>query len=102
MGFTDNGNAFRDRAQIVFSCRKTIDHVVVLTLQDNYASPMRPTATMPLTLNGITSLNVQTWKGTNRVTLGRVFGNALVMRTVSFPPVTNDRIRINITVALQY
>ena len=102
-GWNDaTGNAFPDWVQIVFSGQKTIDHVVVVTLQDNYASPVQPTATMPFTLYGITSFNVQTWNGLAWVTQGTVVGNGLVMRTVNFSPVTTDRIRVNITGALQY
>ncbi len=47
------------------------------------------------------TFNVQTWNGAAWVTQGTVSGNNLVMRTVNFAPVTTDRIRVNVTGAMQ-
>ena len=88
---------FPDWVQINFNGQKTIDHVVVYTLQDNYANPVEPTDTMTFSLYGITAFQVQGWNGTAWVTLGSVSGNNLVKRTVSFAPYTTDRIRIHVT-----
>ena len=100
-GWNDvTAGTFPDWVQIVFNGQKTIDHVVVVTLQDNYQSPVLPTASTTFTKYGVTDFNVQAWNGSSWVTLGTVAGNNLVMRTVNFTAITTDRIRINITGAL--
>ncbi len=91
---------FPDWVQIDFNGSKTIDHVVVYTVQDNFASPVEPTDTMTFSLYGVTDFSVQAWNGNAWVTLGTVAGNNLVKRTVNFAPYTTDRIRINVTSAL--
>jgi len=100
-GWNDaTGNAWPDWVQINFNGSKTIDHVVVYTLQDNYANPVEPTDTMTFSLYGITAFTVQGWNGSAWVTLGTVSGNNLVKRTVNFAAYTTDRIRINVTASL--
>jgi len=88
---------FPDWVQINFSGSKTIDHVVVYTVQDNFNSPVEPTDTMTFTTWGLTDFTVQGWNGSAWVTLGTVSNNNLVKRTVNFAAYTTDRIRINIT-----
>ena len=85
-------------------CRSTstaarrIDHVVVYTLQDNYANPAEPTDTLTFNLYGVTAFTVQGWKRRGvGAALGSVTGNNLVKRTVPFTAYGTDRIRINIT-----
>jgi len=90
-------NAFPDWAQITFSGPKTINRVVVYSVQDNYLNPVEPTDTMTMSLYGLTDFTVQGWSGTAWVVLGTVTGNKLVKRTVTFPPYTTDRIQINAT-----
>ena len=89
-----------DWVQINFSGAKTIDRVVVYTLQDNYTSPIEPLDTQTFTLYGITAFDVQGWNGSTWVPLATVTGNNLVKRSVTFTAFTTDRIRINITNAL--
>ena len=93
-------NSFPDWVQINFNGAKTIDHAVVYSLQDNYLSPVEPTDTMTFSLYGLVAFTVQGWDGANWVTLGTVSGNNLVKRTVTFSPYTTDRIRVNVTNAL--
>jgi len=100
-GWNDNtANNYPDWVQIVFNSTKTIDHVVVYTVQDNYANPVEPTDAQTFSLYGITSFNVQGKQGKKWVTLGTVTGNNLVKRTVTFASFATDRIRININGAL--
>jgi len=100
-GWNDaTAGGFPDWVQINFNGQKTIDHIVVYTLQDNYASPVEPTDAMTFSKYGITAFQVQGWNGTAWVTLGSVSGNNLVKRTVSFSPFATNRIRIYITNAL--
>ncbi|HSD00675.1 MAG TPA: Ig-like domain repeat protein [Casimicrobiaceae bacterium] len=88
---------FQDWVQINFNGQKTIDHVVVYTLQDNYQAPVEPTDGMTFTKYGVTDFQVQAWNGSGWVTLGTVSGNNLVKRTVSFSAYTTDRIRVLVT-----
>ena len=93
-------NAFPDWVQINFNGQKTIDRVIVYSVQDNYLSPVQPTDTMTFSLHGLTAFSIAAWNGSAWVTVGSVSGNNLVKRTVSFAPVTTDRIRINVASAL--
>jgi hypothetical protein len=93
-------NVFPDWVQINFAGSKSVDHVIVYSVQDNFASPVEPTDTQTFSLYGVTDFTVQGWNGSAWVTLGTVSGNNLVKRTVLFSPFTTDRIRINITNAL--
>jgi hypothetical protein len=90
-------NALPDWVQIIFSGAKTVDHVIVYSLQDNYLNPVEPNDTQTFTLYGITGFTVQGWDGAAWVTLATVSGNNLVKRSVTFAAYTTDRIRINIT-----
>jgi glucose/arabinose dehydrogenase len=100
-GWNDaSANSFPDRLQVTFSGPKTIDRVVLYTLQDNYASPIPPTDTMTFTQYGVTAFEVQARIKKDWVTQAVVSGNNLVKRTVTFAPVTTDRIRVNVTGAL--
>ena len=93
-------NAYPDWVQINFNGAKTIDHVIVYSMQDNWQSPVEPSNSLTFTLYGITDFQVQGWNGSAWVTLGSVAGNNLVKRTVSFAATATDRIRINVTGAL--
>jgi hypothetical protein len=93
-------NTQPDWVQINFSGTKTIDRVVVYTIQDNYSNPIEPTDTLTFNTYGITGFTVQGWDGSAWVTLATVSGNNLVKRTVSFAAFTTDRIRINVTSVL--
>jgi hypothetical protein len=100
-GWADGtSNTYPDWVQIIFNGTKTIDHVVVYTVQDNFASPIEPTDVQTFSLYGVTDFTVQGWNGSAWVTLGAAAGNNLVKRTVNFAAYTTDRIRINVTNAL--
>jgi hypothetical protein len=88
---------FPDWVQINFNGPKTIDHVIVYSMQDNYGFPVDPPSTLTFTAYGVTDFQVQSWNGAAWVTLGSVAGNNLVKRQVSFTATTTDRIRVNIT-----
>ncbi|WP_239187389.1 fibronectin type III domain-containing protein, partial [Candidatus Nitrotoga sp. HW29] len=93
-------NVQPDWVQINFNGTKTIDRVVVYTLQDNYANPIEPTDTLTFKTYGVTGFTVQGWDGSAWTTLATVSGNNLVKRTVNFTAFTTDRIRVNVTNAL--
>ncbi len=93
-------NASPDWVQVNFNARKTIDHVVVYTLADQYGPGILPSDTQTFTLFGIVDFDVQAWNGSAWVTVAQVTGNNLVKRTVTFAPTTTDRVRVNIGNAL--
>lgn len=93
-------NAYPDSVQIAFNGTKTIDRIVVYTLQDNYPSPIEPTDTLTFTRYGITDFVVDGWDGSNWVRLGSASGNNLVKRTLTFAAFTTDRIRVTVNGAL--
>jgi hypothetical protein len=100
-GWNDaTANTFPDTVSISFNGSKTIDRVVVYTLQDNFTAPVEPTDSMTFSLYGITAFTVQGKQGTQWRTLATVSGNNLVKRTVTFAPFTTSQIRIRITAAL--
>jgi len=100
-GWADaTGNSFPDWVQIDFSGAKTIDRVVVYTLGDTYGAPVEPTDSQTFALFGILDFTVQAWNGTSWSTVATVTGNNLVKRTVTFPAISTDRIRVTVTNAL--
>jgi hypothetical protein len=100
-GWNDaTANAFPDWVEIDFNGNKTIDRVIVYTLQDNYPNPIEPTDTLTFSQYGVTDLTVQGWTGSAWTTLATVSGNNLVKRAVTFSAFTTSRIRVNVTSAL--
>jgi len=100
-GWNDNtSGAYPDWVQIQFSGSKTINKVVVYTVQDNYSNPAEPTDALTFTQYGIRNFTVDAWDGSAWVTLATIANNNLVKRTFSFADYTTDRIRVNITNAL--
>ena len=90
-------STFPDWAQVTFNGQKTIDRIIVYSVQDDYLHPVEPTDTMTMRLYGLTDFTVQGWNGAAWVVLASVTGNNLVKRTVSFASFTTNRIRVNIT-----
>ena len=95
-----NINAFPDWVQIDFNGSKTIDRVVVYSLQDVPGTPVEPTDTLTFANYGATAFSVQGWDGGAWITLATVTGNNLVKRSVAFTPFTTERIRVQIDGAL--
>jgi hypothetical protein len=97
-GWADGtSGAFPDWVQIKFAGSRSIDHVVLYSVQDNYLNPVEPTDTMTGTRFVVTSFQVLGWNGSAWVTLASVSGNNLIKRTVAFSAYTTDRIRILVT-----
>ncbi len=93
---------YPDWLQVTFNGTKTINQVNVFTVQDAYWAPQVPTPTMTFTSYGITAFDVQAWNGSAWVTVpgGSITGNNLVWRSITFPAVITDRIRIVVNNAL--
>jgi uncharacterized delta-60 repeat protein len=90
-------DAYPDWMQVDFNGAKTIDRVVVYTLQDNYTAPVEPTDSMTFTQYGLLDFSVQGWNGTSWVVLANIVNNNLVKRTVTFTAFTTTRIRVQAT-----
>ncbi len=100
-GWNDaTANVFPDWVEIDFNGNKTLDRVIVYTLQDNYPNPIEPTDSLTFAQYGVTGFTVQGWTGSAWTTLATVTGNNLVKRAVTFSPFTTARIRVNVTSAL--
>jgi hypothetical protein len=93
-------NTWPDWVQVTFNGQKSITEIDVITAQDSLTSTTEPTSTMTFTTNGITGFDVQYWNGTAWVTLQSITGNNLVWRTITFPAVTTDRIRVVVNASL--
>jgi chitodextrinase len=93
-------NSYPDWVQINLAGSRTIDRVVLYTMQDNYTNPVEPTDVLTFSKYGVTGFTVETWNGSAWVTQATVTGNNLVKRTVTFGAVTTDRIRVSVTATL--
>jgi len=92
--------AWPDWLQVHLGGLRTIDRVVVSTLQDNVMDPMEPSDYTGFTSFGIQDFTVEAWTGTSWVLLGRVTGNTRVTRHIGFAPVAVDRIFVHVTRSL--
>ena len=87
--------------QIDFREGRPIQEIVVTTLQDNYATPIEPSAATTFNTYGIRDYALHYWTGSAWAPLASVVANDKVVRRFAFPPVTTARIRLTITAALQ-
>jgi hypothetical protein len=94
--------AFPDWLQVNFSRMQTIGEIDVFTVQDNYTSPVEPTASMTFTRYGITQFQVQYWDGASWVDVpgASVSDNNFVWRRFTFAPIASDRIRVIVNAAM--
>ena len=95
-------NSWPDWLEVDFAGPKTIDEVDVFSVQDNYGSPVEPTAGMTFTQYGLTDFAIQYWDGSQWLAVpgGLVSGNTLVWRQVTFAALTTTKIRIYVTGSL--
>ena len=100
-GWNDaTGAQYPDWIRIDFNGAKSIDRVVVYTLQDNYLNPIEPTDTQTFSLYGVTDFTVEGWNGSSWSVLASVSGNNRVKRTVTFASFTTTAIRVSIARSL--
>ena len=99
-GWNDGTTTWPDWLQVNFGAFRTIDHVVVSTLQDDVMNPIEPSDFTRFTSFGIQDFSVEAWTGASWVLLGRVTGNNRVVRHIGFPPVSVDRIFVHVTRSL--
>jgi len=93
-----------DWLEVDFAGAQTIDEIDVFSVQDNYQAPSTPTLGQTFTLYGVTDFLVQTWNGTQWVTVpgGAISGNNQVWRQLTFPALTTTKIRVWVTGALNF
>jgi len=102
-GWNDaTAGVYPDWVEVDFPGWKLINEINVITLQDNYGSPVEPTEALTFTAYGITDFNVQYWDGANWVTVpgGSVTGNNKVWRKFTFNPVWATGVRVQVNNAL--
>lgn len=87
---------YPDWVEVQLPAARTIDRVVVYTMQDTYWAPVEPSDTMRFRYYGVVDFDVQAWSGGAWTTVATVTNNSLVKRTVAFNALTTDRIRIQI------
>jgi len=96
-GWADaTANAYPDWLEVDFSGSKVIHEIDVVTVQDDYQSPVEPTSSMTFTLYGLTDFQVQYWTGTQwlDVPSGVVTGNNRILRQFMFSDIATTRIRV--------
>jgi hypothetical protein len=94
-GWNDNtANVFPDTAAVTWSAAKTIQSVVVYTLQDYWLADADPSDTMAFSAYGLTAFDVQVFTNGAWSTVGTVTGNTLVKNTVTFSPVSATGVQI--------
>jgi hypothetical protein len=95
----DTFDDFPDVAQINFFGFKTIDRVVVYSVQEelNHFGGIDPTDTDICSVYVLVDFTVEGWNGNDWVTLATVTDNELCKRTVTFAPFRTDQIRISVT-----
>jgi peptidyl-Asp metalloendopeptidase len=91
-----------DWVEVRLAGERTLSEVDVYTIQDEYMSPVEPTAETRFTKYGVTDFTVQYWDGGSwiEITGASVAGNGKVWNRLTFPSVTTDRIRVVVTGAM--
>ena len=95
---------YPDWLQVDFGRSRTINEINVFSIQDDYNNPTEPTDGMTFSQFGLTAFDVQYWDGAGWVTVpgGSITGNSLVRRSLSFPAVTTDKIRVVVNGSLAF
>ena len=70
-------------AQILFNGSKTINKVVVYSVQDNYTNPIEPLDTTTFSMFGVVNFTVEGWNDASWSTLATVTGNNVILRVPS-------------------
>ena len=105
-----NGGAWKDAdpfvypdwLQLDFGGARIVDEINIYGVRDDYMSPVEPTTSTVSTVYGLHNFNVQYWNGSTwaNVPGGSVSGNNLVLRKLSFSPITTSRIRVVVNSAM--
>ncbi len=87
---------YPDWLQVDFNGSKTIDEIGIYGVRDDYLNIEEPTISTVSTVFGIVNFNVEYWNGTAWASVpgGNISGNNLVLRKLTFSPITTSRIRV--------
>jgi hypothetical protein len=96
-------DSFPDALQVNFNGTYSIGQIDVFSVQDNYAAPVEPTASMTFTKYGLTDFQVQYWNGSAWLDVpnGKVTNNNFVWRRIAFAPINTNAIRVVVNSAMQ-
>jgi hypothetical protein len=88
---------FPDTVEIQFPAEMSITEIDIVTIQDNYPSPVEPTLDMTFSEYGVRDFNVW-YRGTDGLwyMLWSVTGNNKVLRHHRFTPVMTDRVKVEV------
>jgi bacillolysin len=94
----DTRGVWPDHLDVNFNNSRTIHTINVYTLQNNFQSPVQPTADTPADIYGILDFDVQYWNGSAWVTVpgGAIRGNTKALTTITFADIATSMIRINV------
>jgi YD repeat-containing protein len=97
-------NTFPDWLQIDFNGAKTIDEVDLFGVQDNYQSPIEPTAAMTFSLYGLPDFQLQYLNGTTWTNIPNtiITSNNLVWKKLTFTAITTTKLRVVVNNANGY
>ncbi len=92
-------NSWPDWLEVDFAGSKTINEVDVFSVQDNYTSPVEPTAAMTFTSTGSLISRCSTGTDHNgwRCRVARSAATTLVWRQITFAALTTTKIRVFVT-----
>jgi hypothetical protein len=93
--------AYPDWLQIDFNGTRTIDEIDIYGVRDDYSNTADPLNSDVSTAYSLINFDVQYWNGSGWVTVpgGNVNGNNLVVRKVTFSPISTSKIRVNVNSA---
>lgn len=88
--------------QTTFDGEKTIDEINVVTVQNNYGSPVEPDENTTFSQYGIVNFDVQYWDGDSWETVpgGSVTSNNKVLKKFTFSPISTTKVRVSVSSAL--
>lgn len=95
-------NVFPDWIEVNFNRLRSINWINVFTVPDNYKEGSDPDPNLTFTQYGITDFDVQYWTGRawRTVPNGAIRNNRNVVRKISFPALTTNKIRVVVLNAL--
>jgi len=90
-------NTLPDFVTFKFKSPWLVKRVVLVSVQDNYQSPIEPTKTLTFTKYGIVDFKIQHLVSGNWVDLATITNNNLVMREIDITPTLITDLRVFIT-----
>lgn len=99
-GGWNNAGSLPAWLEVAFSTSYSITKINVITLQDNYNSPVEPTTATTFSSFGVTSYSIEYWNGSAWIVIDSTTGNNKVYKEFTFSAVTTTKIRVYITASV--